>query len=44
MWPTDMSDYNMDDSFNLWDISPQDKVALLKKYNELPEGKKPKMT
>jgi predicted Zn-dependent protease len=39
-----MPDYNMSESFNLWDVTPEQKTAWLKRYKELPQSKKPRMT
>lgn len=33
----------MSDSFNLWDMSPQDKLTLLGRYKEIPETRRPKI-
>ena len=43
-WPSSRPDYDVEDSFTLWDLTPSEKEAMLKLYSQLPDDKRPKKT
>ena len=42
--PSFRNDYDISDTFNLWDISPKQKESLFKRYQAVPDDQKPKKT